>query len=43
MDDPYKGDPITPYMYVYKANIQFDGSIEKLKLRNVVRGYYQKK
>ena len=28
-------------MNVYKAKIQFDGSIHKLKLRNVVRGYLQ--
>ena len=37
MDDPYKGDPVTPYMDVYKANIQSDGSFEKLKLRILVR------
>ena len=30
-------------MYVYKANIQFDGSIYKLKLRIVVRGDLQNK
>ena len=30
MDDPEKGDPVTPCMYVYKANIQFDGILEKI-------------
>ena len=29
---------MTPCINVYKANVQFDGSIEKLKLRIVVRG-----
>ena len=33
-----KGYPVTPYMYVYKENIQSDGSIDKLKLRISVRG-----
>ena len=28
-------------MDVYKAKIQSDGSLEKLKLRIVVRGYFQ--
>ena len=30
-------------MDVYKANIQSDGSLDKLKLRIVVRGYLQNK
>ena len=30
-------------MYVYKDNIQSDGSLDKLKLRIVVRGYLQNK
>ena len=30
-------------MDVYKAKIQFDGSLDKLKLRIVVRGYFQNK
>ena len=30
-------EPVTPCMDVYKAKIQSDGSIEKLKLRIVVR------
>ena len=32
------GEPSTPFMAVYKANIQYDGSLDKLKLRIVVRG-----
>ena len=36
-----KGYPVTPYMYVYKENIQSDGSIDKLKLRISVRGDLQ--
>ena len=38
MDDPYKGDPVTPCMDFYKAKIQSDGSLDKLKLRIVVKG-----
>ena len=38
MDEPEKGYPVTPCMDVYKSSIQYDGSIEKLKLRIVVRG-----
>ena len=34
---------MTPCMYVYKAKIQFDGSLDKLKLRIVVRGDPQNK
>ena len=30
MDDPEKGDPVTTCMYVYKANIQSDGSLQNL-------------
>ena len=43
MDDPEKGDPATPCIYVYKSNIQSDGSLEKLKLIIVVRGGFQNK
>ena len=43
MDEPEKGDPETPYMDVYKANIQYDGSLDKLKLRTLVRGDLQNK
>ena len=38
VQDPYKGDPVTPCMDVYKAIIQSDGSLDKLKLRILVRG-----
>ena len=38
MDDPDKGDPVTPCMDVYKARIQYDVGIYKLKLRILVRG-----
>ena len=30
--------PVTPFIDVYKANIQYDGSLDKLKLIIVVRG-----
>ena len=30
IEDPKDGDPVTPCMDVYKANIQSDGSLEKL-------------
>ena len=38
VQDPEKGDPVTPCMDVYKAKIQSDVSLEKLKLIIVVRG-----
>ena len=38
VDDTEKSDPVTPCMDVYKAKIQFDGSIDRLKLRIVVGG-----
>ena len=34
---------MTPCMDVYKAKIQSDGILDKLKLRFVVRGYLQNK
>ena len=34
-----KGEPLTPYMDLYKAKIQSDGSLDKLKLRIVVIEY----
>ena len=43
MDDPEKGDPVTPCMDFYKAKMKSDGSLDKLKLRIVVRGYFQNK
>ena len=38
MDEPDKGGPATPLMDIYKENIQSDGSLDKSKLRIVVRG-----
>ena len=35
---PKDGEPVTPCMDVYKAKIQSDGSLDKLKLIIVVRG-----
>ena len=40
---PKDGEPVTPCMDVYKAKIQSDGSLDKLKLRIVVRGDLQNK
>ena len=36
VQDTEKGEPLTPYMDVYKAKIQSTGSLDKLKLRIVV-------
>ena len=41
MEDIIKVDPVNPFMYVYKAKIKYDGSIDKLSFRIVVRGYVQ--
>ena len=38
IDDQNEGYPVTPCMDVYKAKINYDGSLDKLKLRIVVRG-----
>ena len=38
-----EGEPVTPCIDVYKAKIQSDGSLDKLKLRIVVRGDLQNK
>ena len=38
VQDLEKGEPVIPCMYFYKAKIHPDGSINKLKLRIVVRG-----
>ena len=43
IEDPKDGEPVTPCMDVYKAKIQSDGSLDKLKLRIVVRGNLQNK
>ena len=40
---PNKGEPVTLCMDVYKAKIQSDGSLEKLRLRIVLRGDLQNK
>ena len=40
---PEKDEPVTPCMDVYKAKTQFDVSLDKLKLRIMVRGYMQNK
>ena len=43
MDDPSKGYTVTPCMDVYKAKIHYDGILDKLKLKFVVRGNFQNK
>ena len=43
IEDPKDGEPVTPCMDVYKAKIQSDGSLDKLKLRIVVKGDLQNK
>ena len=43
IEDPKDGEPVTPCMDFYKAKIQSDGSLDKLKLRIVVRGDLQNK
>ena len=40
IEDQNEGEPVTTRMDVYKAKIQSDGSLDKLKLRTVVRGDY---
>ena len=43
IEDPKDGEPVTPCMDAYKAKIKSDGSLYKLKLRILVRGYLQNK
>ena len=43
IEDPKDGEPVTQCMDVYKAKIQSDGSLDKLKLIIVVRGDLQNK
>ena len=43
IEDPKDGEPFTPCMDVYKAKIQSDDNLNKLKLRIVVRGDFQNK
>ena len=38
VQDPEEGEPVTTWMDVYKAKIQYDGSLDKIKLIIVVRG-----
>ena len=42
-EDQNESEPVTPCMDVYEAKIQSDGSLDKLKLRIVVRGDLQNK
>ena len=43
VEDQNKDEPMTPCMYVYKAKIQSDGSLDKLKLRIMFIGDLQNK
>ena len=44
IEDQNEGEPVTPCMDVYRAKNQSDGSLDKLKLRILVRGdLYNKK
>ena len=43
IEDKDEGKPVTPCIDVYKAKIQSDGSLDKLKLIIVVRGDLQNK
>ena len=43
IEDQNESEPVTPRMDVYKAKVQSDGILDKLKLRIVVRGYMHNK
>ena len=43
IEDPKNGEPVTSCMDGYKVKIQSDGSLDKLKLRIVVRGELKNK
>ena len=43
VEDPNKYEPVNPCMDVYKAKMQSDGSLDKIKLRIIVRGDLQNK
>ena len=43
IEDQNEGKPVTPYIDVNKAKVQSDGSLDKLKLRILVRGDLQNK
>ena len=38
IEEPKDSEPVTPCMDVYKAKIKSDGSLDKLKLRIIVKG-----
>ena len=40
---PEKDEPVTQCMDIYKDKIQFNGSLDKLKLIIVIRGYMKNK
>ena len=37
IEDPKDGEPVTPCMDVYKAKIQSDGSLDKLKTEHLYK------
>ena len=41
MEEPSKGETVTPCIYVYKENRKYCGSLHKLKLIIVMRGDLQ--
>ena len=41
VQEPEKGEPVTPCMDVYKSKIQSDGILDNIKLRILVRGDLQ--
>ena len=43
VEDTEKYETVTRCMDFYKAQIQSDGSLDKLKLRIAIRGYLQNK
>ena len=43
VQDPHKGESVTPCIDVYKDKIKSDGILNKLKLRIVVSGDFQNK
>ena len=43
IEDQNEGEPVTPCIDVSKAKIQYDGSLDRIKLRILVRGNLQNK
>ena len=43
VQEPEKGEPVNPWIDVYKAKIHSDGILDKIKLRIVVRWDLQNK